>query len=75
MALAVDKMTEHLPSVASREQAVALFEQEARRITRLSGKQFLSKRDAGDYSNLDDTPEGREIAYLGLLLPFGRQHS
>jgi hypothetical protein len=29
----------------------------------------------GEYRNLDDTPEGRKIAYLALLIPFGRRNS
>jgi hypothetical protein len=37
--------------------------------------EFLAKWDAGEYRDLDlDTsPEGRNIAYLALLIPFGRR--
>ncbi len=75
MALAVQAPTEKLPSVLPPAQAVALFEAEAQRVAGIPAEQFLAKWDAGEYQNLnlDDTPEGRGIAYLALLIPFGRR--
>ncbi|MDQ3693430.1 MAG: hypothetical protein M3464_07365 [Chloroflexota bacterium] len=75
MSLATRKTTDRIPSVLPREQALALFEAEARRITGLNAERFLAKWDGGMYEDLDDTPHGREIAYLALLIPFGRQLS
>jgi hypothetical protein len=75
MALAVKKSIERLPSVLPLEQAHDLFEREALRLAGVSGEEFLAKWDAGEYQNLEDTPEGRRIAYLALLIPFGRRVS
>ena len=75
MVLAVQQQTQKLPSVLPRAQAFALFDQEARRIAGMPAAEFLAKRDAGSFRDLDDTPEGREITYLALLIPFGRQDS
>jgi hypothetical protein len=72
MALKVQSTTQDLPSVLPRDLAVALFDQESRRIVGIPGEEFLAKWDAGQYRNFDDTPEGRELAYLILLIPFGR---
>ncbi len=75
MALTVRSTTEQLPSVLSADQAIALFEHEARRLAGLSAEEFLAKWDAGEYqgSDVDASPEGRKIAYLALLIPFGRR--
>lgn len=73
MAIVVDKTTEKLPAVLPADQAVALFEQEAQRLAGLPAERFLAKWDAGEYADLGDTPEGRKIAYLALLIPFGRR--
>lgn len=74
MALAIDKTTEYLPSVLPAEQAAALFAHEAKRLAGVTTEEFLKKWDAGDYRDLDATPEGRDIAYLALLIPFGRRN-
>jgi hypothetical protein len=75
MALATRSTIEKLPSVLTDEQARALFDHEARRLAGLPAEEFLAKWDAGDYRSLDidATPEGRKIAYLALLIPFGRR--
>ena len=54
---------------------MALFDQEARRVVGVSGEEFLKRWDAGEFHDFEDTPEGRDLAYLILLIPFGRQHS
>lgn len=74
MALSVKVTTERLPSVLPADQAAALFDQEARRLAGMPGEQFLAKWDAGEYHDLNDTVDGRRIAYLVLLIPFGRRH-
>jgi hypothetical protein len=75
MALEIDQTTKSLPSVLAPDQAAALFDQEARRIAGMSGERFLAKWDAGEIQTDDETRHGRELAYLILLIPFGRQHA
>ncbi len=75
MALAIRQPTDRVPSVLPRDEARALFEREARRLAGVSGDDFLARWDAGEYRDLGDTPEGRRIAYLALLIPFGRRNS
>jgi hypothetical protein len=75
MAISVRSTTENMPSVLPEDLAAALFDHEARRVVGLSAEQFLAKWDAGEYGNLEDSAQGREIAYLVLLIPFGRRHS
>ncbi len=47
MALATRKTTDRIPSVLPREQALALFEAEVRRVAGLTAEQFLAKWDGG----------------------------
>lgn len=75
MALAIRQLPDRVPSVLSRDEAQAFFEREARRLAGVSGEDFLARWDAGEYRDLGDTPEGRRIAYLALLIPFGRRNS
>lgn len=73
MALNVQSTTQELPSVLPPELGVALFDQESRRIVGISGNEFLARWDAGEFRDYEDTPEGRELSYLILLIPFGRR--
>jgi hypothetical protein len=75
MALDVLKTTEKLPAVLPADEATALFDHETRRLTGVPAEEFLARWDAGEYRgrDLDATPEGRNIAYLALLIPFGRR--
>jgi hypothetical protein len=41
----------------------------------MSAEQFFKKWGAGEYRDLDDTPEKRRIACLVFLISFGRQDS
>jgi hypothetical protein len=77
MAVDVENTIERLPSILSAEESLALFDGEARRITGMSGPEFLAKWDAGAYAdiNLDETREGRDMMYLASLIPFGRRVS
>jgi hypothetical protein len=70
-----DSATEDLPLVLPRDLATALFNQEARRIVGLSGDEFLARWNSGLFRSVEDTPHEREISYLILLIPFGRQLS
>lgn len=75
MALPAEHPTEALPSTLTPEQGRELFDHVARRITGLAGPEFLVRYDAGEIQPDDDTPEGRDLMYLILLIPFARQNS
>lgn len=64
--------TQQEPYVLPVEQGRAFFDQEARRVTGLSGEEFIRRYDAGLVIADDTNPEGREVGYLILLIPFGR---
>lgn len=75
MVVDVKNAIDRVPSILSAEESLALFDMEARRITGMSGPEFLAKWDAGAYAemNLDETRQGRDIRYLAALIPFGRR--
>lgn len=72
MALTIPRTTQQDPYALPAEQGRAFFDGEARRVTGLSGDEFIRRYDAGEIIADDDTPEGREVGYLILLIPFGR---
>lgn len=65
--------TDRLPSILPAAEGRRLFDFEARRVTGLSGEEFLRRYDAGEIVEDDDTPEGRAIMGLIMLTAFGRQ--
>ena len=75
MAIEVLKTTATLPAVLPLDEATAFFDHESRRLAGVPAEEFLARWDAGEYRgrDLDTTPEGRNIAYLALLIPFGRR--
>ncbi len=75
MATTVLPTIQRTPSVLPAAQATAMFDRQARRLLGLSGTEFLKRWDAGLYRDVEDTPEGRKVGYLALLIPFGRQQS
>ena len=75
MTLAAQTIHSDTPAVLPAALAVALFDQESRRILGISGEEFLQRWDSGDFRDVEDTPEGRELSYLILLMPFGRQNA
>lgn len=75
MALPIETIPEDPPIVMPAELGIALFDQEARRIVGMSGDEFLERWDAGEFRDWEDTPEGRELEYLILLIPFGRRNT
>jgi hypothetical protein len=75
MALPARDTTTKLPSVMPPAEARAIFDEEARRIAGLSGEEFLRKWETGEYPEIEDSPEGRELSYLVMLIPFGRQNA
>lgn len=64
-----------IPSVLRPELATAIFDQEALRIVSVSGAEFLARWNVGEFREVPDTPQVRELSYLILLIPFGRQLS
>ena len=72
MSLTVSRTTQQEPYALPVERGRAFFDLETRRVTGMSGEEFLRRYDAGEIVADDDTPEGREIGYLTLLIPFGR---
>lgn len=55
------------------DEARRFFDQQARAIAGIAGEEFLRRYDAGEFRYLPDTPEGRRLEFLVLLIPFGRQ--
>ncbi|MGH2610793.1 MAG: hypothetical protein ACRDHF_17065 [Tepidiformaceae bacterium] len=54
----------------SREEGVAMFDREARRLMGMSGEEFLRKWDAGDFDV--DGPDHTKLIELYFLMPFVR---
>jgi hypothetical protein len=73
MATNLDHDTDRLPSILPAAEGRRLFDFEARRVTGLSGDEFLRRYDAGEIVEDDETPEGREVMGLIMLSSFGRQ--
>jgi hypothetical protein len=72
MAATEPSTTTDPPAELPAELGVALFDQESRRVTGISGDEFSARWDSGEFRDIEDKPEGRELAYLILLIPFGR---
>lgn len=73
VALPAETLTDEPPIVLPPELGIALFDQEARRVVGISGDDFLERYDAGEFRDWEDTPEGRKLSFLILLIPFGRR--
>jgi hypothetical protein len=58
--------------IVTREEGLALFDQQARKTLGISGDEFLRRWDEGVYQPVPDTPEGRAIGRLAMLIPFAR---
>ncbi|MCC7022238.1 MAG: hypothetical protein IT338_05400 [Thermomicrobiales bacterium] len=54
------------------EEGRVLFDQAARHDLGISGDEFLRRWDNGEYQAIPDTPEGRKIMGMVMLLPFVR---
>jgi hypothetical protein len=68
------KSLEEIPGVhvLTRDEAIALFERDARRDLGISGEEFLRRWDAGEYQPVPDTVEGRAIERIAVMIPFVR---
>ena len=73
MALKAQSTSQDEPTVLDAELGIAMFDQEARRVVGISGDEFLARWDAGEFRDWEDTPEGRKLSFLILLIPFGRR--
>jgi hypothetical protein len=56
----------------TREEGIALFDQQAQKTLGISGEEFLRRWDEGEYQPVPDTPEGWPIARLAMMIPFAR---
>jgi hypothetical protein len=74
MAATTAKTPTKISAILPPEESRALFDRQARALVGMSGEEFLRRWDAGEYEgrNLDEDQETRKIAYLALLIPFGR---
>jgi hypothetical protein len=55
------------------EEGRALFDRQAKKTLGISGSEFLHNWDAGRYRPVPDTPEGRKVRRLVMLMPFARR--
>jgi hypothetical protein len=55
------------------EEGEAIFDRQARKALGISGAEFLRRWDCGMYRPVPDTPEGRKIGRLVMLIPFARR--
>ena len=59
--------------LATPDEARALFDRRARKLLDISGEEFLRRWDAGAYRPVQDTPEGRNVGQLVMMMPFARR--
>jgi hypothetical protein len=55
------------------EEAYELFDRQAHLALGISGEEFLQRWDAGEIPPVPDTPEGRPLGHLVMMIPFGRR--
>ncbi len=58
--------------ICTPEEGKALFDRVCRHDLGISGDEFLRGYDAGEIVPDDDTPEGRTILHIVMLIPFAR---
>ena len=56
-------------------EAWEFFNDQVLRTLGISGEDFLRRWDSGEYRSISDTPQGRKISRLVMLLPFARPTS
>lgn len=61
--------------VLSGGQGRQFFDRQAQLLLGMSGSEFLQRWKRGEYRNLADTPETRNIMWVAYLIPFGQQAS
>ena len=74
MALPVQYPAKALSATLTPQEGRELFDHVAQEMTGMSGEEFLTRYDAGEFNGMgEDTPEGFKLQYLIMLIPFGRQ--
>ncbi|HLH24398.1 MAG TPA: hypothetical protein VFB73_15570 [Chloroflexota bacterium] len=71
MALKTDPTTTPIQWLDDNESR-ALFDEQARAMLGISGVDFLSRWDAGEYAGCADEPQASRIRRLAALIPFAR---
>jgi len=56
----------------SEEESKRLFDSTARYLLGISGDEFLRRYEAGEFDEIEDTPDGRRVEFVRMLLPFVR---
>ena len=59
--------------ILTEEEGIALFDAEAHKALGISGEEFLRRWDAGEIPPVPDTPEGRPLGHLVMMLPLVRR--
>lgn len=67
--------TDHMlmSTVLPPQEARDLFDRKAQDLLSMSGEEFLSRWDAGEFRNLPESPDTRKIMRVVSLIPFGRR--
>jgi hypothetical protein len=58
--------------ILTEEEAWEFFNDQVLRTLGISGEEFLRRWDNNQYQPVPDTPEGRKISGVAMLIPFGR---
>ena len=68
-------LADDIPGVhfVTRDEGIALFDQQVRQTLDISGDEFLRRWDAGEYQPVPDTVEGRKVGRLAMMIPFARR--
>jgi hypothetical protein len=59
--------------VLSPEESFKYFNQQARELVGMSGKEFLRRWDASEFQPVPNTADGRKIGRLVMLFPFANR--
>lgn len=54
------------------EEGRAFFDEHARKLTGMSGEEWLRRYNAGEFDAIHDDPDHPEVVQLELLIPFAR---
>ena len=55
--------------VLTAEEGAVFFDRQVRKLLDIFGEEFLRRCDAGEYRPFPDTPEGRKIGRLVMMIP------
>jgi hypothetical protein len=57
---------------ATKKEQDEALDNAAQRFLNMTGMEFLKRWDSGEYRDIGDTPFGRKVAHVSLLLPHAR---